>query len=241
MGSRMAGDRTLKNGAFTFVDGKMIPTTNTTRIMDEGRKWNPELRVQPYNSVEAMGGVPMWGSGGGHYNFAEDPNVIYVDPIAGDTHVVAHEVGHAVAPSALQVHRGGGPRGDINKFEKNYNPEVNMQHPNHAPPRSGAKVRAVYEHVGKPTMIEEASAQGFGIGLQHKLGIPFTNDAYEHVYDYPASSLQQAKGAYGAFETKGQPLNASELAEWDVIEKSHGSAIEREYMEAYRRAMRGPQ
>lgn len=238
---RMAGEATIQNGAFEFVDGKMVPTTNTTRIMEEGRKWNPDLEVRPYNSVEAQGGVPMWGSGGGHYNFADNPDVIHIDPIAGDTHVVAHEVGHAVAPANLTEHRGGGPRGDVGKFEKSFNPETNKQHPTHAPDRTGAAVRSVYEHVAKPTMIEEASAQGFAIGLQHKLDIPYTNDAYAHVYDYPAQSLDTAKDAYAFHELKGEELNDSEKAEWEVIERTHRPAIEREYMEAYNRAQNGPQ
>lgn len=238
---RMAGQATVQNGSFEFVDGKLVPTVNTVRIMDEGRKFNPDLKVIPYNSVEAIGGVPRWGSGGGHYDFVNNPDVIHVDPIAADTHVVAHEVGHAVAPASLTKHRGGGRHGSLKKFDANYNPEINKQHPNHAPTRTGASVRAVYEHVGKPTMIEEASAQGFAIGLQNKLGIPYTNKDWNHVYDYPASSLEQAEGAYKFHVSKGDELNESEKAEFNTIGKSHRTAIEREYMEAYKRAQRGPQ
>ena len=172
---RMAGQATLENGAFKFVDGKLIPTTNTILIMDEGRKWNPKLKVRPYNSVEAFGGVPVWGSGGGHYDFATDPNTINIDPIAADTHVVAHEVGHAVAPSELEVHLGGGPSGSLKEFSKRFKPKENIQHPLNAPPRTGARVRAFYEQDAKTALVEEASAQGFAIGLQHKLGIPYTN------------------------------------------------------------------
>ena len=237
---RMAGQATIENGSFEFKEGKLVPTENTNRILAEGRKWNPELNLQPYNSVEAVSGVPKWGSGSGHYNFAEDPNKVYVDPIAGDTHVVAHEVGHAVAPANLTEFSGKGPRGSVQKFEKQFNPETNIQHPENAPAGTGARVRAVYELAGKPTLIEEASAQGFAIGLQNKLGIPYTNNGYDHVYDYPAQSAGQAINVYKQIDAKDRDFNQSELEEIERIGKSHRTAVEREYMQGYNRAINGP-
>ena len=238
--NRMAGEATLENGAFTFIDGKMVPTENTKRIMEVGREFNPNLKVRPYNSVEAFGGVPVWGSGGGHYDFADNPNVIYVDPIAADTHVVAHEVGHAVAPSALQVHIGGGPSGSFEKFKKRFNPKENIHHPSNAPPRTGAAVRAYYEHDGKTALVEEASAQGFAIGLQHRLGIPYTNKDWSHVYEYPAMYAGRAGDKYVVEEIPGYP-NESEIKEWKTIWKATPALIRREYDKGYNRAMYGPQ
>ena len=133
----MAGN-ILRNKAFEFQNGKLVPTANTERLTQAGREWNPELEVVPYNSVQAMGGQPMWGSGGGHYNFVDDPNKVYVDPIAGDTHVVAHEIGHAVAPAAQTTHRGGGRFGSVEKFDKNYSPINSCTALTRAPERFGA-------------------------------------------------------------------------------------------------------
>ena len=211
MTTRFAGDKTIKNGAFKFVNGKIVPTENTKRIMEVGREYNPDLKVRPYNSVEAFDGVPIWGTGGGYYDFANDPNTIHVDPIAGDTHVVAHEVGHAVAPSELAVHVGAGPNGSVERFGNRFNPERNPQHPYNAPARSGARVRAAWELTGKERMVEEASAQGFAIGVQHRLGIPYTNKDWKHVYDYPLSFYGSASNNYVRQETGGKHPNPEEV------------------------------
>ena len=235
---RMAGE--VLNPAFQHKDGQMVPTENTLRIMEEGRKYNPEVEVVPYNSVEAEDGVPKWGRGGGHYNFAEDPNKFYVDPIAGDTHVVAHELGHAVSSSELNESRGGGRFGSVEQFNKNFDPETNPQHPSHAQPRTGAALRAAHELTGKRNIIEEASAQGFALGVQEKLGIPYTNSAYDHPLDYPMSFLNQSAGAY----QRGmgvEKLNESEQAEWNKIQRGSGNAAVREFKNAYQRGLNGPQ
>ena len=235
---RMAGE--VLNPAFQQKDGQMVPTENTLRIMEEGRKYNPEVEVVPYNSVEANNGVPAWGSGGGHYDFAKDPNKFYVDPIAGDTHVVAHELGHAVSSSELNEGRGGGRFGSIEKFEKQFDPEQNIQHPSHAQPRTGAALRAAHELTGKRNIIEEASAQGFALGVQEKLGIPYTNSAYDHPLDYPVSFLNQSEGAYKA-NTGVTDFNESEQAEWNKIQRGSRAAAAREFKNAYQRGLNGPQ
>ncbi len=240
MPTRMAGDK-LQNAAFVFQDGEYVQSENTKRIMEELRGYNPDIKLQPYNSVQASGdGNPMWGSGGGYYDFAGNPNVIYVDPVGADTHVVAHEGGHAVAASKLQEFGGGGRFGSLDRFEK-FRDKSNPHHPANAPKRSGARVRAVHEMFTKPTMIEEASAQGFAMGLQDKLGIPYTNTMYKHPYDYPATFGKDTKPMYQMNEIgMDGELNADEAAEFEVLRKSAIPAIDREYKLGYERAMQGP-
>tara|TARA_B100001778_G_scaffold333520_1_gene342227 strand:+ start:180 stop:908 length:729 start_codon:yes stop_codon:yes gene_type:complete len=237
--NRLAGN-ILKNKIFQFQDGKLVPTDNTKKLTQAGQEWNPDLEVVPYNSVEAMGGEPMWGSGGGHYNFVDDPNKVYVDPFA-DTHVIAHEIGHAVAPAEQTTHRGGGRYGSAEKFDQNFSPSSNVQHPSNAPKRSGARLRAAHELIGKPKMIEEASAQGFAIGLQQRLGIQPTNNDWNNPYEYPATFMRHGPGAYMVNENVGTSgLNKSEQTELDTIEKSYKEAIKREYVKGYERGRYGP-
>ena len=181
----------------------------------------------------------MWGSGGGHYNFTEDKNKIYVDPIAGDTHVVAHEVGHAVAPSSLDEFRGSGPRGDVNRFNEFYDLAVNKQHPANAVARTGAALRAAHELTGKRGLIEEASAQGFALGLQKKLDIPYTNSAYDDPMDYPKSFLRESEGAYKSNSGITGDFNQSEQKEWDRIKRGAPKAALREFNHAYKRGLLG--
>ena len=236
---RMAGE--VLNPAFHHENGKMVPSENTLRIMEEGRKYNPDVEVVPYNSVEAVGGVPKWGSGSGHYDFAEDPNKFYVDPIASDTHVVAHELGHAVSSSELNESRGGGRFGSKEQFGNNFDPDKNIQHPANAQPRTGAALRAAHELTGKRNIIEEASAQGFALGVQEKLGIPYTNSAYDDPMDYPVSFLNESEGAY-RFNSRVQgDFNESEQAEWNRIQKGAPQAASREFNKAYQRGLNGPQ
>ena len=231
--NRMAGNL-LRNKAFEFKDGKLVPTAHTEKLMSAGREWNPELEVVPYNSVEAQGGVPMWGSGGGHYNANVDPNKVYVDPIQGDSHVVAHEIGHAVAPSEIRRHQGS----SYEEMDKKYNPETNSQHPVHAPDKSGARVRADYEMLAKPVMIEEASAQGFAVGLQRRAGP--TNNDYNSMYDYPKSFHDRGANTYERMQARGRELTDSENNEIDAINRSHMPAIKREYDKGYERGLYGP-
>ena len=241
--SRKAGGPDfLFNPAFEYDGTKMVPTPNTDRLLEAGRAYNPDIKIRPYNSVEATGGVPRWGSGGGYYDFT-NPDTIHIDPISADTHVVAHELGHALAPSELQAHHGGGPKGSIEKFDKQFNPATNPQHPQHAPQRTGASLRAGYELAGKRTMLEEASAQGFAIGLQERLGIPYTNNMYKSIHDYPLSfagqGIDQYKMASGMY--KDDEFNPSEQAELEAISKSALPAIKREYGKAYNRGLVIPQ
>ena len=234
----MAGQR-LQNPAFVRQNGSWEQSKNTEKIMDELEGYNPDIELRPYNSVEAMGGEPMWGSGGGHYNFAENPNVIYVDPVAGDTHVVAHEGGHAVASSDFNAFTGRGRFGDVEKSDQ-WIHSSNPHHPYNAPERSGARVRAAHEMFTKPTMIEEASAQGFAMGLQQKLDIPYTNTAYKHPYDYPHSFGNRTQPMYEFNETQGSELNQSEKEEFERLRRSAIPAIDREYKLGFQRAMQGP-
>ena len=195
--------RTLKTPAFTYEPGVGFkPTEQSQQIVDllqnkSGKKFN----LQPANSVMAIEGKPMWGSGGGVV-WNNTPSVGIVDPLQGTAHVVAHEGGHAVFPSKLKQFSQSSGFAAINPLD--------------IPRDTGQRLRYVHETFSKPKLEEEARAQGIAYGTLSRLGIPI-EETYETPIDYPRTYLEKGLGVYG--NTEMGPPTPQEIKESRTILK----------------------
>jgi len=147
-------------------DGSWKQTPETKKVLniirDAGGK---DFKIQPSPSILAIDGVGQWGLGGGvHYS---DGSGTYVDPIRGNVSTAAHEAAHASLPTALVSDEAQ---------EAAYAKLNNMQG---AP--IGNQARAAYETLSKPTMLEEANAQGVAAAAMNKAGYQFNTNGWTEV------------------------------------------------------------
>jgi hypothetical protein len=210
--------RRLGAPAFNYEANKgFIPTENTKQIVNKFKGLTgKDLDIRPANSVMAIAGAPVWGSGSGFAPYNEK-NVGYVDPFMGTAHVVAHEGAHALMPSLLNVQNRQG------LLQTQINPLA-------VPRDTGQRLRYVHETLAKPTMEEEANAQGVAYGLLNKLGIS-SKENYASPIDYPATYLDEGLGLYA--KTEMGPPTFAERKEIKAIMNSTEPFLQRIFQRGY--------
>ena len=138
-------------------DGNWKQTPETQKVLgiikDSGGR---DFKVEPMPSPMAQNGEGQWGLGGGVYIPSQDRT--FVDPVNGTVSVAAHEAGHASFETDLIKDTNSGKLGAFEKLN-------NMQGAS-----DGNKMRAVYETMSKPIMLEEANAQGVMQAAMDKAG-----------------------------------------------------------------------
>jgi len=212
--------RKLNNPAFNYERKKgFVPSESTKQIVNKFKEiTGKDLDIRPANSVMANEGVPFWGKGGGVAPWAEK-NVGYVDPLMGNAHVVAHEGAHALMRSPLMT--------QSLQQQSQFNPlEV--------PRDTGQRMRYVHETLAKPTMEEEANAQGVAYGILNKLGIPNEEKqttGWETPIDYPRTYLKQGLGTYT--KTEMGPPTLAERKELETILRSTDPFLQRMFQRGY--------
>ncbi len=210
--------RAIGQPAFNFDPRRgFIPTENTQKIVDLFKqKSGKNINIEPANSVMAIEGEPIWGGGGGVV-FYDNPSIGIVDPLKGTTHVVAHEAGHAAFPSLIKQQKLAG------KLQNQFNPLA-------IPRETGQRMRYVHETFAKPTMAEEASAQGLAYGALNALGIP-VKEEWSTPTEYPASFLDQGIGKY--MNTEIGPPTSAERKELQTILRSTDPFLQRVFKQNY--------
>ena len=138
-------------------DGNWKQTPETQKVLgiirDSGGR---DFKVEPMPSPMAQNGEGQWGLGGGVYMPSQGRT--FVDPVNGTVSVAAHEAGHASFETDLIKDTNSGKLGAFEKLN-------NMQGAS-----DGNKMRAVYETMSKPIMLEEANAQGVMQAAMDKAG-----------------------------------------------------------------------
>ena len=191
-------------------------------------------------------GQPFWGSGGGVH--MHDGTGTFVDPIYGSVSTAAHEAGHAgfMTKMGKEVMEEGPFRERI---------KVAMT----APKRTGNALRAAYEAISKPVMLEEANAQGVAAGAMNKAGFKLNNNGWEKVKmqdsglaeDVPAAlaypgqyrfggMFDNVAPAYssdtfndGAGRFSIEPASDDEKSAYAKIQRSHIPAMKRQFEAGY--------
>lgn len=229
--------RGLKTPAFNFVPGSGFQPSEQTRSVVEllnkssGKKFN----LQPANSVMAIEGNPMWGSGAGvvYNDNPQEKNTGFVDPLRGTVHTVAHEGAHAVSPSALK-------QNEIKKFETFLNAPIGAAagaavgfNPLSIPRDTGQRLRWAHETFGKPSIVEEAHAQGVAEAVLNKLNIPSESSVpeYTHPLQYPSTYVTKGIEMYNKNEIG--PWSPNEQREVDRIFKASGPLLNRVFQQGY--------
>jgi len=189
--------RKLKTPAFTFVPGVGFkPTEQSRQVVNLlNQTSGKEFNLQPANSVMAMDGRPMWGTGAGVV-FNDTPDVRttgYVDPLGGTVHTVAHEGAHAVLPSSLKTH-------DLktrDQFLANPTQFAGVA-PGLIPRDTGQRLRWAHETFGKPSLVEETHAQGVAEAALQKLGIESESSipSYTDPLAYPSTYVPKGVELY---------------------------------------------
>ena len=98
------------------------------------------------------------------------------------------------------------------------------------PRESGQRLRYVHETLAKPSMEEEASAQGIAYGVLNKLGIP-SNETWQTPIDYPKTYLRQGLGTY--LKTEIGPPSPEEQKEIETILNSTDPFLQRVFQRGY--------
>lgn len=213
-----------------------------------------DFNIQPAPSVLMQGDRPMWGSGGGvHYT---DGTGTFVDPIGGSVATAAHEAGHAGFMTDLGKQRMG-----QEDFRGTKNMQGQIDYVNSADQMTGSSLRAAYETMSKPIMLEEANAQGVAAGAMNKAGFPMDNNGWQEAKmrdtglaeDIPATltypgqyrfggGFDQTSDAYsnGHFRNDQGHFDMSqstpsEYAEFQKIQRSHIPAMKRQFQAGFER------
>lgn len=212
--------RGLKTPAFNFVPGiGFQPTEQTNQIVNAFKqKTGTQYSIEPANSVMAIDGEPMWGTGGGVV-YDNNRSTGFVDPLQGTAHVVAHESAHSLFPSNLREFQ----RGKINSGAQFIDPLS-------VPRDTGQRLRYVHETLAKPILEEEARAQGVAYGLLNKLGIP-SEESWETPIDYPRTYLEKGLGKYTDVEIG--PPSPGERKEAQAILKGIDPYLQRIFNQGY--------
>lgn len=214
--------RGMASPAFVVSDdGSFELSTDSQRVLGELKRLSGrEIAIRPANSIEALDGVPLWGSGSGFVN--HEPGKIgdtgVVDPFASSSHVVAHEGAHASLPSDLQLQGIVGGRRPL------------PTDPLKVPRDTGARLRYVQNEISTPSMVEEARAQGVAEGVLHKLGLP-GDRAYQDPRDYPLGYVDKGLELYVKNEVG--PPSPAERETWDRIQRNAPELVNRVYQQAY--------
>lgn len=224
--------RNLKTPAFNFVPGiGFEPSQQTRSVVDLLNKTSGKnFNLQPANSVMALEGKPMWGTGGGVV-FNDNPQertTGFVDPLKGTVHTVAHEGAHAVLPSALKQNQI--KNADV--FLNNPNAFIEFS-PLSIPRDNGQRLRWAHETFGKPSIVEEAHAQGVAEGILNKLNIPSESSIPEYTspLDYPATYVTSGINRYANAEMG--PWSPNETREVDRIFNAADPLLKRVFQQGY--------
>jgi hypothetical protein len=220
--------RTMKTPAFVF-DRKQgfVPSGDSLRVVQElNRQSGKSYNLQPANSVMAVDGRPLWGTGGGVV-FNTNPlerSTGYVDPLFGTAHTVAHEGAHAVFPSASKVQ-------EINAFDSGL--KSSWINPSDVPRDTGQRLRYVHETYGKPALTEESHAQGVASALLNKLQIPEESSIsdFKHPHDYPLQTSFRGRDLYD--QNSIGPYSPNEVKEYQTIHKGVPDFVNRIYNQGY--------
>ena len=246
MAERMAGD---KLRAFEQVEGgawKQTPETKKVLgiIRDSGAD---DFKIEAAPSPMLNGqGQPFWGTGGGSH--MHDGSGTFVDPVNGSVSVAAHEAAHA------------GFMTDMGKEVTKEEPfRKRIKTAMMAEPRTGNALRAAYEAINKPTMLEEANAQGVAAGAMHKAGYKMHNAGWQKAdmrqtglaedipaeltypgqyrfggqYDETAAAYSEDTFNDGKGNFSIEPANADEKAAFEKIQRSHIPAMKRQFKAGY--------
>ena len=152
-------------------DGNWKQTPETQKVLgiirDSGGR---DFKVEPMPSPMAQNGEGQWGLGGGVYMPSQGRT--FVDPVNGTVSVAAHEAGHASFETDLIKDTNSGKLGAFEKLN-------NMQGAS-----DGNKMRAVYETMSKPIMLEEANAQGVMQAAMDKAGYKADYSGWKSIPSY---------------------------------------------------------
>lgn len=209
--------RKLNNPAFNYERGKgFVPSEDTKQIVNKFKEvTGKDLDIRPANSVMAQDGKPIWGTGHGEADAGS--GIGYVDPLMSNALVVAHEGAHAVMPSPL------------NRFYNSNQPRIN---PTNVPRDTGQRLRYVHETMAKPTMEEEANAEGIAYGVLDKIGIsPQNLQDWPSPTAYPRTYLGKGLGLYT--KTEIGPPTFAEQKELDTILRSTDPFLQRMFQRGY--------
>ena len=209
--------RKLNNPAFNYERGKgFVPSEDTKQIVNKFKEvTGKDLDIRPANSVMAQDGRPIWGTGHGEADAGS--GIGYVDPLMSNALVVAHEGAHAVMPSPL------------NRFYDNNQPRIN---PTNVPRDTGQRLRYVHETMAKPTMEEEANAEGIAYGVLDKIGIsPQSLQDWPSPTAYPRTYLGKGLGLYT--KTEIGPPTSAEQKELETILRSTDPFLQRMFQRGY--------
>lgn len=208
------------------------PTEQTQKVVEllnqaSGKKFN----LQPANSVMAIEGRPMWGTGGGVV-YHESPTTSqtgYVDPLLGTTHTVAHEGAHSVFPSALEQNEND----KYFKYKTTGAIPGNTVNPLNVPRDNGQRLRWAHETFGKPSLVEETHAQGVADAVLNKLGIPVEQSVpeYKTSLDYPSTYITKGIDYYRQQEIG--PFSPGERQEMRRIDRAIDPLMQRVYQQGY--------
>nr|BDD47486.1 hypothetical protein 60 [Pelagibacteraceae bacterium] len=148
-------------------DGSWKQTPETKKALDLVRSaGGRDFEIEAAPSVLANDGVGMWGTGGGVYYPGTDK--AYVDPIKGTVTTAVHEAAHASFPTKLVDKEQ--QKAAYEKLNKSF-----------ATATPGNNLRAVYETISKPIMLEEANAQGVAKAVMDKTGLTYNNSGWKGV------------------------------------------------------------
>jgi hypothetical protein len=163
--------------AFKREGTAFVPTEEMNNVINLMQsKTNNPIKIQPAPSVIAgIDGMGMWGSGGG-VNYGGVRGTTYVDPIFGNVTVAAHEAAHQAFPSSLATSQ--------NAVQKNKELLGTRMTPEMVD--SGAAMRAGYETFGKPSLMEEANAQGVVYEAMKQAGYEPNTNGWATMLSYPA-------------------------------------------------------
>jgi hypothetical protein len=221
-------NRGLKTPAFVYdAESGFKPSEQTQKVVDllnqaSGKKFN----LQPANSVMAVEGTPMWGTGAGVV-YGETSGTGYVDPLRGTTHTVAHEGAHSVFPSQLKKLEAA------QAFQPGRVAPFAIMNPLSVPRETGQRLRYVHEAFGKPALVEESHAQGVADAVLNKLGLPVEQSVpeYKTSLDYPSTFVSKGIDMYTHNEFG--PLSPAERKEIKTIFGASGPLMERVYKQGY--------
>lgn len=224
--------RSLKTPAFNYVPGiGFQPTKQTQEVVNllnqtSGKNFN----LQPANSVMAIAGQPMWGTGAGvvFNRTPEERTTGYVDPLNATVHTVAHEGAHAVLPSSLK-------QSELQQWDtfRANPPKNNTFNPLQIPKDTGQRLRWAHEVFGKPSLVEETHAQGVAKAALEKLGIPYEESAqsFTDPLDYPSTYVPKGIDMYVQAEIG--PPSPYERREVDRIFKASPDLMNRVLQQGY--------
>jgi hypothetical protein len=140
----------------------LTPVTQDVLSVIRSAPGGQDFNVQPMPSPAAINGIGQWGRGGGYYS--PSTNETYVDPLMGSTLTAAHEAGHAAFPTLFAQQR------DAGKLNFPVNPATLD--------RDSGQEMAYASQFTRPTIIEEANAQGIAYGAIDRVDPSLRADEY---------------------------------------------------------------